>query len=81
MYDFTGYPCNCIENLHTNLPPFAIEPDNTPTAFNILGKLSVASPSTRAEHLLVFMTLINITLALISCPEEAFSNGNFQQIF
>jgi hypothetical protein len=88
MYDYEGYHPSCFENLHTNLKPFGIEPDDVPTAFNIFmnvtfdekGKLSVDPPTSKPNDYITFKALMDVIVGLTACSAEDSNNGSFKPI-
>ncbi|MBT8235393.1 MAG: urea carboxylase-associated family protein [Bacteroidia bacterium] len=88
MYKHSGYHPSCFENLHTNLEPFGITPDDVPTAFNIFmnvqfdseGKLSVLPPTSKANDHVIFVALMDLIVGLTACSAEDSNNGSFKPI-
>lgn len=88
MYNIREYHPSCFENLHTNLAPFGIEPDDVPTAFNIFmnvqfqpnGKLNVAPPLSKAGDFVLFEAEMDLIVALTACSAEGSNNGSFKPI-
>ncbi len=88
MYNYSGYHPSCFENLHTNLLPFGITPDDIPTAFNIFmnvqfdsaGKLSVNPPTSQANDYVVFLAFMDLIVGLTACSAEGSNNGSFKPI-
>ncbi len=88
MYGNTDYHPSCFENLHENLRPFGIEPDDIPTAFNIFmnvefapdGKLSVKPPKSEAGDFIIFEVLLDVVVGLTACSAEDSNGGTFKPI-
>ena len=88
MYNNPDYHPSCFENLYTSLKPFAIEPDDVPTAFNIFmnvqfdekGKLSVDPPLSKAGDHVLFEAKMDLIVALTACSAEDSNNGSFKPI-
>ena len=88
VYNNPNYHPSCFENLHTNLAPYGIKPDDIPTAFNIFmnvqfqpnGKLSVDPPNSKPGDFVLFEAKINLIVALTSCSDEESNNGSFNPI-
>ena len=88
MYNKHEYHPSCFENLHTNLKPFGIEPDDVPTAFNIFmnvqfdekGNLSVDPPLSVAGDYVLFEAKMDLIVALTACSAEDSNNGSFKPI-
>jgi len=88
MYEDSGYHPSCFENLHTNLEPYGITPDDVPTAFNIFmnvqfdsdGKLSVLPPTSKADDHVIFVALMDLIVGLTACSAEDSNNGTFTPI-
>ena len=88
VYNNPNYHPSCFENLHTNLAPYGIKPDDIPTAFNIFmnvqfqpnGKLSVDPPNSKPGDFVLFEAKINLIVALTSCSDEESNNGSFKPI-
>ncbi|HLT50424.1 MAG TPA: urea carboxylase-associated family protein [Arenibacter sp.] len=88
MYGHEGYHPSCFDNLHTNLAPFGIVPDEVPTAFNIFmnvqfaidGKLSVLPPLSKAGDFVIFEAQMDLIVALTACSAEDSNGGSFKPI-
>ena len=88
IYGTTEYHPSCFENLHTNLAPFGITPDEVPTAFNIFmnvqfaadGTLSVAPPLSRAGDSVVLRAQMDLIVGLTACSAEQSNNYSFKPI-
>lgn len=88
MYNNPAYHPSCFENLHTNLAPFGIAPDDVPTAFNIFmnvqfqqnGKLSVDPPLSIAGDYVLFEAEMDLIVALTACSAEDSNGGSFKPI-
>ena len=88
MYNNSGYHPSCFENLHTNLKPFGIEPDDIPTAFNIFmnvqfqpgGRLSVDPPQSKAGDFVLFEAQMDLIVGLTACSAEDSNGGSFKPI-
>lgn len=88
MYGHEGYHPSCFENLHINLAPFGIVPDEVPTAFNIFmnvqfaadGKLSVLPPLSKAGDFVIFEAQMDLIVALTACSAEDSNGGSFKPI-
>lgn len=88
MYEHSGYHPSCFENLHTNLEPYGIAPDDVPTAFNIFmnvqfepnGKLSVLPPLSKAGDYVLFEAQMDLIVALTACSAEDSNGGSFKPI-
>ena len=88
MYKNPDYHPSCFENLHANLAPYGIEPDDVPTAFNIFmnvqfqlnGKLSVDPPLSKPGDFVLFEAKMDLIVALTACSAEDSNNGSFKPI-
>ena len=88
MYNHDGYHPSCFENLYTNLEPYAIAPDDVPTAFNIFmnvqfdsnGKIKVLPPLSKAGDYILFEAQMELIVALTACSAEDSNGGSFKPI-
>jgi len=88
IYNNHEYHPSCFENLHTNLAPFGIEPDEIPTAFNIFmnvqfgldGALSVDPPLSKAGDYVLFEAKMDLIVGLTACSAEQSNNYSFKPI-
>ncbi|WP_417592022.1 DUF1989 domain-containing protein [Owenweeksia hongkongensis] len=88
MYQNSDYHPSCFENLHTNLAPFEILPDDIPTAFNIFmnvqfaasGKLSVEPPMSKAGDYVLFEAMMDLIVGLTACSAEMSNNYSFKPV-
>ncbi|MCZ4319889.1 urea carboxylase-associated family protein [Aequorivita viscosa] len=88
MYNNPDYHPSCFENLHTNLKPYDILPDDIPTAFNIFmnvqfddkGKLSVLPPLSKANDYVLFEAQMDLIVGLTACSAEDSNGGTFKPI-
>ena len=88
MYAHEGYHPSCFENLHTNLAPYGIAPDDVPTAFNIFmnvqfapdGKLSVLPPTSQAGDYVDLLALEDLIVGMTACSAEDSNGGSFKPI-
>lgn len=88
MYSNPDYHPSCFENLHTNLEPFGIMPDEIPTAFNIFmnvqfnknGKLRVEPPTSKAGDYILFQAEMDLIVGLTACSAEDSNAGSFKPI-
>lgn len=88
IYDNHDYHPSCFENLHTNLAPFGIAPDEIPTAFNVFmnvqfavdGTLSVDPPTSKAGDYVLFEALMDLVVGLTACSAEQSNNHSFKPI-
>ncbi|AEV32113.1 hypothetical protein Oweho_1107 [Owenweeksia hongkongensis DSM 17368] len=88
MYQNSDYHPSCFENLHTNLAPFEILPDDIPTAFNIFmnvqfaanGKLSVEPPMSKAGDYMLFEAMMDLIVGLTACSAEMSNNYSFKPV-
>lgn len=88
MYGKDDYHPSCFENLHRNLAPFNIEPDDIPTAFNLFmnvqfaddGRLSVEPPTSKAGDYLLLEAKMDLIVGLTACSAEESNNYSFKPI-
>lgn len=88
IYGTTDYHPSCFENLHTNLNPFGIAPDQIPTAFNIFmnvqfaadGALTVAPPLSQPNDYVILRARMDLIVGLTACSAEQSNNYSFKPI-
>lgn len=88
IYKDNEYHPSCFENLHTNLAPWGIKPDDIPVAFNIFmnvqfqqnGTISVEPPLSKAGDYILFEAEMNLIVGLTACSAEQSNNYRFKPI-
>jgi len=88
IYKQDGHHPSCLENLSRNLAPFGIAESRIPTTFNVFmnvqvaadGKLTVASPLSRAGDQIVFRAQFDLIVGLTACSAEMSNNYAFKPI-
>ncbi|MGD1892056.1 MAG: DUF1989 domain-containing protein [Cyclobacteriaceae bacterium] len=88
IYDNHDYHPSCFENLHTNLAPFGIKPDEIPNAFNIFmnvqfaadGTLTVDPPLSKSNDYVIMKAHMDLIVGLTACSAEQSNNYAFKPI-
>jgi len=79
---------SCFENLHTNLAPFGISPDDIPTTLNIFmnveiapsGELKILPPHSKAGDVITLRAEMDLIVGLTACSAEMSNNYRFKPI-
>lgn len=88
MYNNHDDHPSCLNNLHVNLLPYAIDLDDIPTAFNIFmnvqfdtkGKLEVLPPTSKSGDYIQFIAVMDLIVGLTACSAEDSNGGSFKPI-
>ncbi|NNE32807.1 MAG: urea carboxylase-associated family protein [Winogradskyella sp.] len=88
FYNMDGYHPSCFENLHKNLEPYGIAPDDIPSAFNIFmnvqfdsnGNLKVLTPTSQPNDHIIFEAQMDLIVAMTACSAKDSNGGSFKPI-